>query len=133
MFGGLGKAISKAGKQASQNAKNLPKAVQTAAGAGGAVISAPAQVALSAAGQTLTAAAPVIKQASGIIADNPALAGLAGSLLGMPGLGGLFGGSGAPTDATGYPAQGSSSTWLWWVLGLGAAALGLFLILRRKS
>lgn len=135
LFKSAGRAIKKAGKQFTQNARNSASTFQ-AIGTYGA---APVSIALGSVGAGLQAARPVLSEATGILAENPALAGLAGSALGMPGLGGLFGG-GTPAGgevATGgmftpAPASASIPTWLWIVGGI-AAALGLFLVFRRKS
>ena len=75
-----------------------------------------------------------------ILRDNPELAGLAGNALGMPGLGGAFGGGGggapageyaAPTPYT-QPASSGIPVWVW-IAGGGAALIGVVLLMRRKD
>ena len=133
LFKSAGRAIKKAGKQFTQNARNSGSTFQAI----GTLGAAPVSIALGSVGAGLKAARPVLSEATGILAENPALAGLAGSALGVPGLGGLFGGGmpaggDVPTGGMFTPAPASIPTWLWIVGGI-AAALGLFLLFRRKS
>lgn len=136
LFKKIGKTLSKAGKQFTQNARNSASTFQ-AIGTYGA---APISIMAGSATAGLQALRPVLSEATGIIQENPMLAGLAGDALGIPGLGGLFGGgtpAGGASDTGGMfapstPSAASIPTWLWIAGGI-AAALGLVLLLRRKS
>ena len=112
--------VQKAGKQASQNVLNASLY--------------PVQLTAKQVGGALKAAAPVLKQATGIIRSNPELLQAASSLI--PGMGGLFGSSAgaAPvnTDTAGYSPEpsGGIPTWVW-IAGAGAV-VGLYLMMRKS-
>jgi hypothetical protein len=130
----ISKAGKKAGKQLSTNIRHLPQAAKQI----GEVGAFPVTAAIGSVGSVLTAAAPVLGQATQILQDNPMLGQALGTM--VPGMGGLFSG-GAPS--AGGPimmpaaepegqAQPGMPMWVW--LAAGAAALvGLFLFLRRKA
>lgn len=127
-------AVKKAGKQFTQNARNSGSTFQAIGTFGAAPISIMAGSTLAG----LQAVRPVLSEATGIIQENPMLAGLSGDALGIPGLGGLFGGGApemaeTPTGSFTGPTAPSNATplWVWLAVG-GAALLGLILFLRRK-
>ena len=99
---------------------------------------APIKETLRASGVVIDAAAPVVGSAFGILRQNPELAGLAGAVIGVPGLGGLFGGSGGgevriPNDPAPGPTGGAPPWQRWALLGAGAAlVVGLVLLLRGR-
>lgn len=123
-FKKAGRAIQKAGHQATQNI--------TAAAA------TPFQIAGGAAAKSIQGIAPALSAATGVIQQNPGLFSALGDAIGMPGLGGLGGGQqslaqdGQPAGAFASAAPASNKLWLW--IGLGVAAvLALVLILRRRK
>jgi hypothetical protein len=138
IFKKINKVVKKAGKQLSQNVSHMPE-VATQIGQIGAL---PLNIAAGSIGAGLSAAAPVLGQATGILQANPLLGQALSAATGMPA--GLFGGM--PADAGGgggafggtaavpMPQQqpGGVPIWLWIVGGI-AAALGLFLIIRKKA
>lgn len=131
---GLGGALKKVSSQVRQAIKDTPSSAANVATAVGSVGAIPITATLAAAGSSLTAAAPVLQQASGIVQSNPALAGILGDALGIPGLGGAFGGGGAASGDAGYAgmptAKASVPVWVW--IGGGIVALvGLVLLLRK--
>lgn len=138
IFKKIGKTIQKAGKQLSQNVSHLPE-VATQIGQVGAL---PINVVAGSVGAGLSAAAPVLSQATGILQANPLLGQALSAATGMPA--GLFGGMPADAGGGGGGAFGGTAAmpvqqqpagvpiWLWIVGGL-AAALGLFLIIRKKA
>lgn len=131
-FQSAGGAISKAGRQFTQNARNSGSAF-AAIGTYGA---APITIAASSLTTSLQAARPALSEATGILRENPELLGAAGAALGMPGLGGLFGGGGG---AAGYdmPPGGTFSQpsgippWVWIAAAL-AAVVGVILYVRKS-
>lgn len=119
---GIGKTVKKAGKQASQNFT--------------AAASMPFEQTAKIAGKVIKAAAPVLKQATSVIQANPMLAGIAGSMMGLPG--GLLGGGGAttmaaPAEYAPAPDAGPSVPVWVWIAGGAAALVGLVLILKKKK
>jgi hypothetical protein len=136
LFKKVGRVISKAGKQLSTNVKHLPEVAQQI----GQVGALPIQVVAGSVGAGLSAAAPVLGQATQILQDNPLLGQAIAGATGLPA--GLFGGA-APAggvEASGglftpqTPVQQVQSVPLWvWIAGGAAALLGVFLILRKKD
>jgi hypothetical protein len=105
------------------------------------VVVAPIKETIRASGVLIDAAAPVVGSAVGVLRQNPELAGLAGAAIGVPGLGGLFGGSGGgpatevriPNDPAPGPTGGPPPWHRWALLGAGAAlVVGLVLLLRGR-
>lgn len=90
----------------------------------------------------VTAFGGVVKAGTQIAKDNPALAGLAGTALGVPGLGGAFsGGSGGALVDPGPQVQAApvaapeapkTPMWVWLAAAGGALVLALILF-RKKS
>lgn len=124
LFSGIAKTVKKIGKQTTQNIKSA-----------GAL---PFELVGGIAAKSIQGVAPALGAATGVLRANPELAGLAGGAIGMPGLGGLFGGSADMAQApvggqfTGQAVSPSIPMWVWIAGGI-AAALGLFLFLRKKS
>lgn len=123
LFSGVSKTFQKIGKQAKQNTINA--------------VVAPIKYASELGVRQIAAAKPGLAAATDLLQSNPALAGLAGNALGMPGLGGLFGGAPAPVEPmsgafSAPPPAAGVPVWVW-IAAAGAAVLGLVLFLRRKS
>lgn len=128
----LFKSIKKAVQRIPQEARNLTNSVVRT---GTAVGAAPFQILGATATQGIQAVAPAIGAASGVLRENPELAGLLGGATGLP-LGGLFGnGAGAAGESSyALPTTDKPGVPMWvWIVGAGAALLGLVLILRRKA
>lgn len=113
-----GAAVSKAGHQATQNIVNLN--------------ALPAEIAGKALAKSIRGIAPAVGEATSLLRNNPELAGLAGSALGIPGLGGLgVAGDSTLPAASGVPSGGGSGIPMWIWLAAGAAVL--FILLPRKN
>ena len=138
LFSRVSNAVSNAVNKAPQVAAKTAVAI-------GSVVSLPAQVGGQATAQglrggalpALQATGEVVGEATSIIQENPLLAGLAGTALGVPGLGGLFSGGGGSTGGGAYPVTASTKAAglpLWvWLAAAAAAVVGLFLVLRKKA
>jgi hypothetical protein len=127
----------KVGNQLSTNIKHLPEVAAQV----GAVGAFPVTAAIGSIAPVLTAAAPVLGQATQMIHSNPLLGQALGSM--VPGLGGLFsggapaaapGGGGIITEMAAQPQTERPGVPVWvWIAAAGAAVLGLFFLLRRKA
>ena len=110
----------------------LTSTVKTAGNVSAAAVGATTQsvtAVIGGAGQVLTAARPVLQQATQLAAENPALAGA----LGIPS--GLLGGGASPASG-GYsayqPAAPAAADNTLLYVGIGAAILVLFLVMRKS-
>lgn len=132
-------SVKKAVKKLPQETRNFSNSIVRAGTTVGAL---PFQLVGGISTQGINAFAPALSAATGVLAANPALANLAGGLVGMPGLGGAFAGE-AATDAgaagfatvpgeVGAPTEQRTSPWVW-VAVIGGAAVALWLLFRRKG
>lgn len=136
IFKKINRVIKKAGKQLSQNVSNLPKAAAQI----GQVGALPIQIAAGSIGASLSAAAPVLGQATQILQENPLLGQAIAGATGLPG--GLFGGGqvaggvessgGLFTPPTAVQQAQGIPLWVW-ITGGVAALVGAFLIFRKKA
>jgi hypothetical protein len=137
LFKKAGKVLKKAGKQLSQNVSHLPE-VANQIGQFGAL---PIQMVAGSMTGVMSAAAPVLEQATGLLQANPLLGQALSAATGLPG--GLFGGgqvaggvesSGGMFTPAAPVAQQAERIPVWvWIAGGAAALVGAFLIFRKKA
>lgn len=143
---GLGKALKKVAKQVREGVKDAPAMARQIGEIGALplqVVAGSLTSGLSAGGDVLAAAAPVLGQATGILQANPMLGQALGAA--VPGLAPFLGGAAGtgqqamqaydmPEAAPGYGGGGGTGgavpVWVW-IAAAGAALVGLFMFTRK--
>lgn len=137
----VGKAFKSATKGVQKAIQRIPEETRNFSNSvvrtGTAVGAAPFQIVGGVATQGIQAVAPALSAATGVLQDNPILAGALGSAIGMPGLGGMLGGGdsgggfAAPVAAP-EPEKASVPVWVW-IAGGGGLILAFLLFGKKKA
>lgn len=134
-FKGVTKGVKKAIQRIPEETRNFSNSIVRT---GTAIGAAPFQIVGGVATQGIQAIAPALSAATGVLQDNPLLAGALGSAIGMPGLGGMLGGGdsggggfAAPVAAA-EPEKASVPVWVW-IAGGGGLILAFLLFGKKKA